>query len=44
MEREELEGEGIATVGIDWCIYLYKKQVLPVTCGIHHQDHNVPVL
>ena len=39
MEREEFEGEGMATVGIDWCIYLYKKQVLSITCGIHHQDH-----
>ena len=40
MEREEFEGEGMATIGIDWCIYLYKKQVLSLTCGIHHQDHN----
>ena len=40
MEREELDGEGMATVGIDLCIYLYKKQVLPTTCEIHHQDHN----
>ena len=44
MEREELEGEGIAAVGIDWCIYLYKKQVLPVTCGIHHQAQVVQKL
>ena len=44
MEREEFEGEGMATVGIDWCIYLYKKQVLSITCGIHHQDHNALVL
>ena len=40
--REEMEGEGMATVGIDWCIYLYKKQVLSITCGIHHQDHKCP--
>ena len=42
MEREELEGEGIPAVGIDWCIYLYKKQVLPLTfylrlCGFMAQ-------
>ena len=45
MEREELEGGGMGTVGIDQlCISLYKKQALPVTCGFHHQDHNALVL
>ena len=44
MEKEDLEGEGTASVGIDWCIYLYTKQVHQVTCGIHHQDHNALVL
>ena len=43
MEREELEGEGMATAGIDWRIYLYKKQVHSLTCRIHHQDHNALV-
>ena len=47
MEREELEGRCMSTVGIDQsCIYLYmyKNQVLPVTCGFHYQDHNALVL
>ena len=47
MEREELEGRCMSTVGTDQsCIYLYmyKKQVLPVTCGFHYQDHNALVL
>ena len=32
MEREELEGEGMATVRIDWCIYYTKSKsfLLPV--------------
>ena len=43
--RKELEGWGMSTVGIDQsCISLYKKQVLPVTCGFHYQDHNALVI